>query len=168
MSWTALAVTGSLVWVVSVLGCSAGTPQGRRSDSGTGRDARVVSDPRAAICSQVDAAASVPYSVVQQIFDGQCVTCHGLGADLILEDNVSWGNLVNHSAPPAEACGGTLVVPGDPMASYLFQKLTSSAPCSGLQMPRGELGSEPLPACVVELISAWIAEGAPGPIGDGG
>ncbi len=166
-SLTRLAVAGGLLSVVAVTSCSAATPQGVPRDSGSGIHDGAVSDPRAAICAQVDASGEVSYSVVQQIFDRQCVTCHSPGADLILQDNVSWGNLVNHPAPPAESCGGTLVVPGNPAASYLFQKLSSSSPCSGLQMPRGELGSEPLPACVVNLISTWILDGAPGPTGGG-
>ncbi len=110
----------------------------------------------------------MPYAIVQQIFDQQCVTCHDPGADLILQDGVSWNNLVNHAAPAAESCGGILVVPGDSSASYLFQKLSSSSPCSGLQMPRGELGSEPLPGCVIALIATWIEEGAPGSVNGGG
>lgn len=149
------------VWLFSVTalaGCSGGGRAAAHPDAAV--------DPRASICGQVDAGAPVPYAIVQQIFDGNCVSCHGAGADLVLQDNVSWSNLVNHAAPPAESCGGTLVVPGDPAKSYLFQKLSSSAPCSGLQMPRGELGSEPLPACVVGLVSMWIAEGAPGPASD--
>ena len=69
---------------------------------------------------------------------------------------------------PSEACGGTLVVPGSPGDSYLYQKLTNPAPCSGSQMPRTDLLPAPLPACVTALVSAWIAEGAAGPATDGG
>jgi hypothetical protein len=115
-----------------------------------------------------DAGGPVPFAVVQQVFNGECISCHDRGADLALDDNASWGNLVNHAAPADEACGGTLVVPGDASASYLFQKLSSSSPCSGLQMSRGELGAEPLPVCVINLFSAWIEEGAPGPVGGDG
>ena len=61
-----------------------------------------------------------------------------------------------------ESCGGTLVVPGDPDASYLYQKLSSDHPCSGIRMPRGEFGSEPLADCVTALVRAWIVAGAPG------
>ncbi len=150
-----------LLAALAIAGCASGGRPAPHPDGGADRPAPA--DPRAAICARVDAGGAVAYAIVQQIFDEQCVSCHTIGADLILEDGVSWANLVNHDAPAAESCGGTLVVPGDPSASYLFQKLTSSSPCSGLQMPRGELGSEPLPACVVDLISTWIAEGAPGP-----
>lgn len=150
----------------TIAACSSADVQGTKRDGGG--DRTVFNDPRAAICARSDAGSAVPYATVQQIFDGQCVSCHAAGADLVLEREVSWSNLVNHSAPAAESCGGTLVVPGDSSASYLLQKLASSSPCAGLQMPRGELGSEPLPACVVDLVSSWIQEGAPPPAGDGG
>jgi hypothetical protein len=85
---------------------------------------------------------------------------------VVLTADVSWGNLVGRTAP--ESCGGTLVVPGDPSASYLYQKLTSAHPCSGTQMPAGEFGPQPLPACVVALVRDWITAGAQGPAGDAG
>jgi len=151
-------------WLLLVLhGCSSGSARGERPDATTGVDRPGLSDPRAAICAEVDAGGPVSYAIVQQIFDLHCVSCHAVGADLVLGADVAWNNLVNQAAPAAESCGGTLVVPGNPSASFLFQKLASPSPCSGLQMPRGELGSEPLPACVVDLISRWIEEGAPGP-----
>jgi hypothetical protein len=131
------------------------------------RDLPAVVDPRAAICA--DASASpVGFAVVQTIFDQDCVTCHTRGDDLNLTSGAAWADLVNRPAPAAEACGGTLVVPGDPNASYLYQKLTSPHPCSGSQMPRTSLFPNPLPSCVIALISTWIAEGAPAPIGDAG
>ena len=105
---------------------------------------------------------------MQAIFSQNCVICHSLGNDLNLEAGVSWANLVNRPAPTSEACGGTLVVPGSPSASYLYQKLTNPAPCSGSQMPRTDLFPDPLPACVTALVAAWIAEGAAGPATDGG
>ncbi len=148
--------------------CGGSGERPSRRDAAPSADRPAESDPRAAICSTVDAGAAVAYAVVQKIFDDDCVTCHTVGADLVLEDGVSWGNLVGHPAPAAEACGGTLVVPGDPGASYLYQKLTEPSPCSGAQMPRGEFFSDPLPACVLAIIEAWIAEGAPGTAPDGG
>jgi hypothetical protein len=110
-------------------------------------------DPRAAICG--DAAVSQPaYDVIQQILDSNCLSCHFAGNDLVLNHDVS--------------CGGVLVVPGDPGASYLYQKLTSPHPCSGTQMPAGEFGPAPLPDCVVGIVRDWIAAGAVGPAGDAG
>jgi cytochrome c5 len=162
------ALAGGVLWAVTAVSCSAATHGAAPQDGAARVDRPPVADPRAVVCAEIDAGAPVPYAVVQQIFDSQCVTCHAPGADLVLQDAVSWSNLVDRASPRAEACGGTLVVPGDPSSSYLFQKLASSSPCSGLQMPRGELGSEPLPGCVVDLISTWIQEGAPGPVDGGG
>jgi hypothetical protein len=141
------AVAARSLSVFAIASCSSGGQRLVRPDAG----GHVVSDPRAAVCARVDAGGPVPFAVVQQVFNGECISCHDRGADLALDDNASWGNLVNHAAPADEACGGTLVVPGDASASYLFQKLSSSSPCSGLQMSRGELGAEPLPVCVINL-----------------
>jgi hypothetical protein len=144
--------------------CGGGT-----SGRDAGRDIPIETDPRAAICTEAEAGSSlVTYAVVQMIFTQNCVTCHSAGDDLDLEAGVSWTNLVNQPAPTSEACGGTLVVPGSPGDSYLYQKLTNPAPCSGSQMPRTDLLPAPLPACVTALVSAWIAEGAAGPATDGG
>jgi hypothetical protein len=127
-----------------------------------------VPDPRAAICTEREAGTTVvPYEVMQMIFNQNCVICHSPGNDLNLQAGVSWTNLVNQPAPSSEACGGILVVPGDPSASYLYQKLTNPSPCSGSQMPRTDLLPAPLPACVTALVAAWIAAGAVGPATDG-
>ena len=124
-------------------------------------------DPRTDVCS--DGGAAPTYDVMQRIFDENCVTCHTVGADLDLAAGVSWANLVGQPPPPSEACGGTLVVAGDPGASYLYQKLTSSTPCYGQRMPLSEFGPAPqLPDCVLSIIHDWIAEGAPGPSADAG
>jgi len=128
-----------------------------------------VTDPRAAICTEPEAGtSSVNYQVIQTIFNQNCVICHSPGNDLNLQAGVSWPALVNQPAPSAEACGGTLVVPGNSSASYLYQKLTNLSPCSGSQMPRTDLLPDPLPACVTALVAAWIAQGAVGPATDGG
>ena len=123
-------------------------------------------DPRAAICATADAAgltAAPPFDLIQQIFDDNCTSCHSPGADVDLSPGVAWGDLVGRAAPPTEACGGTLVVPGGPDASYLYQKLSLDQPCSGARMPRTEFASDPLPDCVIALVRNWIATGAPGP-----
>jgi hypothetical protein len=134
-----------------------------------GADARYV-DPRADVCADPSAAAP-PFQLVQRIFNENCVTCHVDGEPdrrVDLEMGVSWADLVQQPAPAPETCGGTLVVPGQPTASYLFQKLSAPTPCYGEQMPLSDFGSAPLPDCVVGVVQAWIAEGAPGPTGDAG
>jgi len=50
-----------------------------------------------------------------------------------------------------------LVKPGDPMNSYLIQKLDNIAICMGDRMPK--LG-EPLPAATLQTLVDWICQGA--------
>jgi hypothetical protein len=157
-------------WLASLMGLGLAALSMGGCGSGGGardaaRDAPAVADPRAAICAEAGTSA-VPFDIVQTIFNQDCVTCHSRGDDLNLSAGVAWLDLVNQPAPPAEACGGTLVVPDNPGASYLYQKLTNPSPCSGSQMPRTSLFPYPLPACVTGLVSAWIEEGAPGPTSD--
>jgi hypothetical protein len=56
----------------------------------------------------------------------------------------------------ATALGLCPIVPGDPQSSYIIEKLQAN-PRSGQQMP---LQREPLSEADVELIAAWIREGA--------
>jgi hypothetical protein len=148
-----------------VLSACAGAT-GPRRDAGGTDSARV--DPREAVCADPGAAAP-PFALVQKIFVADCTTCHaGTTAMVDLNPAVAWTGLVGQSAPAPDTCGGTLVVPGDPGASYLYQKLSSATPCYGEQMPLGDFGPVPLPDCVVALVRAWIAEGAPGPGVDAG
>jgi hypothetical protein len=93
---------------------------------------------------------------IQPIFTASC-GCHG-GAQpagsLSLAEGSAFAALVG-----VDSVGlpGTLrVQPGDPAASFLFQKLQPSPP-KGAQMPIG--GS--LTAAQIDLISQWIAAGAP-------
>jgi len=158
-----------VVALAVALFCSNVACGGGTAGRDAGRDVPAATDPRAAICAAFEAGtAIVDYDVVQTIFNQNCVICHSPGNDLNLQPGASWPGLVNQPAPSAEACGGTLVVPGSPSASYLYQKLTNPSPCTGSQMPRTDLFPDPLPACVTALIAAWIAEGAVGPATDGG
>jgi hypothetical protein len=154
---------GRALFLIGVVGVACSSTSSSPRDAAAFDIAFV--DPRAAICG--DAAVSQPpYAVIQQILDSNCLSCHFAGNDLVLNPDVSWTNLVGRPAP--ESCGGVLVVPGDPGASYLYQKLTSPHPCSGTQMPAGEFGPAPLPDCVVGIVRDWIASGAGGPAGDAG
>ena len=63
------------------------------------------------------------------------------------------------SNPDAAAAGKILVVPGDPDASFLVQKLEGPDPGEGALMPLGQ--SEPLdPDCSIAALRAWIEAGA--------
>ena len=104
---------------------------------------------------------------VQLIFDGRCVICHdkskqGLPTfpQLSLVRLDAHAALVNKAA--TEACGGMLVLPGDPDHSYLISKLTQAMPCEGQHMPRSFEGpiSPPLDALQLATIRSWISAGA--------
>ncbi len=159
-AWLALAATAALL-----AACGSGT---RASAPDAGHDTTSAVDrvdPRLALCSryqaQIGAAPSPPFDVVQQIFDDNCTGCHSPGAALDLSRDTSYAHIVDHAVPAVESCGGTLVVPGDPASSYLYQKLTVSHPCAGAQMPLDELfTSQPLPDCMTAIVRAWIEAGA--------
>ncbi len=59
--------------------------------------------------------------------------------------------------PSAQVPSRMRVVPGDPEASYLFEKITRDPPTEGDRMP----ADFPLSAARIELIRRWIAAGAP-------
>jgi hypothetical protein len=108
------------------------------------------------------------FANVQRLFTSTCTTCHTTGVDLVLLPGQSYANLVGRMAPnytdpvTDESCGGLLVAPGNPSASYLYQKVSSDAPCAGVRMPRTDIGtSVTLPACEQALVHDWIAAGAP-------
>jgi hypothetical protein len=151
--------------IALLIGCGgAGSPGAR--DAGAAEHHYV--DPRADVCAD-PGAATPPFALIQRIFTENCTSCHTDGVPRVnLQPGVSWSGLVQQPAPAPESCGGVLVVPGQPSASYLIQKLTSATPCYGEQMPLSDFGSDPLPSCVVAIVQGWIAEGAPGPAADGG
>ena len=106
------------------------------------------------------------FANVQQLFQ-RCTTCHGATVELSLGPAVSYANLVDkpppdYTHPPTdESCGITLVRPGDPAASYLFQKLSLDPPCAGSRMPLDDIGqTQPLEPCALTLVHDWIQAGA--------
>jgi len=97
---------------------------------------------------------------VAPILTQRCVMCHIAGAaqgGLDLYTNL-WSAIVNVKSTQSAL---DLVEPGDPDKSYLYLKLTGaqlSAGGSGEQMP---FQAGQLDAGQLELIRAWIAQGAP-------
>lgn len=109
-----------------------------------------------------DGGAAPTFANVQRIFAESCESCHCCNGEVDFAPAAAWANLVGKGAPTAgDACGGPLVTPGDPAASYLYVKLSSDTPCFGARMPQSELGPMPLPACQVDLVRRWILAGAP-------
>jgi hypothetical protein len=116
--------------------------------------------------SGCDSIASVPitwnidYATdIQEIFATRCSNCHvdhagNPSAGLDLDPDWSYDNLVN--AP--SGTGEILVVPGNPQASVLFQKINCDTPAAGLRMPRLR---PDIPLAEQALIYDWIMLGAP-------
>ena len=92
------------------------------------------------------------------IFAKSCAfsTCHkgASPAGGISLDGSTYAQLVNKES--AVVPGKILVVPGDPAASYLYEKLIQAKPAMGTQMPP----TAPLSAARLETIEAWITAGA--------
>ncbi|MBX3450001.1 MAG: hypothetical protein KF777_10600 [Planctomycetaceae bacterium] len=85
---------------------------------------------------------------VVPILSGKCGNCHG--------DNARGGlRLDTFAGMKRGGQSGPLLVPGNPAASLLCQRLTSPNPQA--RMPRGP---EPLTAQEIQTIAAWIAGGA--------
>lgn len=98
-------------------------------------------------------------SIRTTIFETSCAwdTCHGgndaaWGLRLIDDDQRVADGLVGVSAGSCK--GWKLVVPGDPEASFLYNKIASREPACGERMPRGV---EPLPPEALGCIRGWIA-----------
>jgi mono/diheme cytochrome c family protein len=90
-----------------------------------------------------------------------CISCHTTNGRPAPAGNQNFDTpdlyqqLVN--APSARNPGATLVVPGDPDASYLVHKLEGAADIVGARMP---LGGPYLTDGQISIIRTWIARGA--------
>lgn len=104
-------------------------------------------------------AGAATMTAVQAIFTRACVSCHGASGGLNLSTAaMSRTNLVNRPAAGG-ACapsGVIRVVPGNPMASLLYQKVAGTQTC-GSAMPRN---APALSAADQNTIRSWIAAGA--------
>jgi hypothetical protein len=90
----------------------------------------------------------------------RCLSCHRSGetrGDLVLEAGRGHQQLVGR--PSVQVPFLLLVAPGEPDASYLWQKLVHTA-AVGDGMPRGAFGPRRLPPEELELFRRWIETGA--------
>jgi hypothetical protein len=113
-----------------------------------------------------DAGVPATFVHVQRIFNESCASCHCCSDPLLLTTGMAYAQIVNRKAPSSaagidESCGGVLVKPGDPDASYLYQKISTTSPCAGQPMPRAEFQLSPLQECEQDLVRRWILAGAP-------
>lgn len=99
--------------------------------------------------------------IQEQVFTPSCAfsSCHGTSspaAQLDLTDGAAWAEIVGVES--VDNPGQTLVVAGDPDASYLVAKCTEgAADLVGEPMPQGSSG---LDGERLDLLRAWIADGA--------
>jgi mono/diheme cytochrome c family protein len=94
-------------------------------------------------------------AAVRKIFDDACTMCHSAGGDptdpgeLDLESPLT--SLIGKKSVVVDK---VLVVPGDPDASYLIDKLYGTAAMKGGLMPEG---MDPLAKDQLEAVRKWIA-----------
>jgi cytochrome c5 len=98
---------------------------------------------------------------VRKLFDDKCSACHEAGgSEVVLVGDLS--HLTRDKSPDAKK---VFVVPGDPDASYLVNKLTGKN-IKGDIMP---MGDDPLSPAEIEVVRQWIvALAEPGGAGGGG
>ena len=106
--------------------------------------------------------ATVSFSQqIQPILTANCAICHQrggfanvVGYELLLDAENAYADLMSQRS----IRDGNLafVAPGDPDASYFFEKIASDAPQIGGRMPVGRV----LADADIELVRRWIAEGA--------
>jgi hypothetical protein len=99
-------------------------------------------------------------SIQANVFSVSCAVpgCHGGTSaqfGLRLDAGFSAGNLVNVASPRGALL--VRVVPGDPNASFLIQKLEGTQPI-GDRMP---LFGPYLPQSTIDVVRQWIRNGAP-------
>lgn len=104
-------------------------------------------------------------AVFDEVFEHNLCTsefCHGLGGTTLnfSTKRAGYDSLVEREATGSKCKdrGLTLVVPGDPEASLLFQKVSTDTPPCGARMPH--FPGLVINAREIEQIRQWIALGA--------
>lgn len=96
-----------------------------------------------------------PWCQTQRVFYEECSTCHG-NVTPRLEGVKAYEGLINVES--MEYPGQVYVVPGQPSASFVYQKVTGEHGEHGEPMP---LGSDGLDSASARVIFDWIKVGAP-------
>ena len=114
----------------------------------------------AAVSAAAPAAAAPPSFArdIKPLLSNKCLRCHGPD-DAARQGGGDGGLRLDTAAGAAADLGGhAAIVPGDPAASVLLARVTSTDPAA--VMPPPEAG-DPLTPAQVEALSGWIAAGAP-------
>ena len=89
---------------------------------------------------------------IQPIFVSSCYTCHGAKMQM------SGLRLDEKSAALAGGQSGTVIIPGKSADSLLYRRVAGLT-----DQPRMPMGEKPLDSSSIELIRAWIDQGAEWP-----
>ncbi|MCZ6793227.1 MAG: dockerin type I domain-containing protein [Planctomycetota bacterium] len=85
--------------------------------------------------------------------------CGGIACHLnVASSGVSLKTFEDVMASEGLQYGGPIVIPGDPAASPLFDKIANDVPMFGFRMPFG--GADPLTDAEIDTIREWIEDGA--------
>jgi len=140
---------GIAIALLALAGCGAGTGEGLDQNGQP-------------ISSGVGATPLAPTlaSIQVNVFSAYCEVCHrGAAAPqgLQLEPGLSGGNLINVHSPQDPTLMLIRVIPGNPDASFLIQKLEGTQTL-GDRMPLG--GPPYLPQSTIDVVRQWIQDGA--------
>lgn len=142
-------------------GCSLAAVADGGADGGAPGDAAPAPDqaqPQDLAFIATDACAGVAAASlsgdVQPILSAHCagIECHSS----LLAQGRTWRYTYRMPAP--ECQGRSYIEPGNPPASYLYDKVTGTDLCYGNRMP---LNRAPLGDDEIALIAGWICAGAP-------
>lgn len=94
--------------------------------------------------------AQIEYSdSIQPIFNNHCTSCHGGASGVTLSSYSAAMSSVGNQY------GGNVIIPGNPGASPIVDKISNANPQHGARMPQGGLSS-----AQINTIIQWIQEGA--------
>jgi len=142
MSTHLVRAAGTLAVLVLIAAC--GGDDGTSPDNGNGDDPPTLSGD------------------VQPILTANCTTgCHG-GAQPILGQNLSGGQTIASTVNVAATELPTMdrIEPGDPDNSYLVHEIRGTQVSVGGAGERMPLGRDALTQAQIDIIRAWIADGA--------
>ena len=98
------------------------------------------------VCGGDGSTCNISYSeTVQPIFNTNCIVCHGGSSGLVLD---------SYSSLMEGGYSGSPVIPGNGAGSLIIQKLR------GTDLPQMPNGGPYLDEIIIDLIEAWIDEGA--------
>lgn len=104
-----------------------------------------------------DGGGIIPFETVYEEVLSGCVGCHnGKQPPDLTSMDTAFGALVEKQSSAGSCSGKTYVVPRDPTASLLLERLLPNASCGTGIMPPGN----PLSASQVQLVRKWITDGA--------